>query len=115
MSEFTAGEWSYEEYLYKEADNDGDMVIRTGYEVRVPDTGQAIALVINEVDARLMAHAKEMYERLQDVMNTINGVLPYVPDGIDDLHLQYDKNSLQVEADLIDDLLTLIDCEEAQS
>ena len=68
-----------------------------------------------EANAQLMAHAKEMYERLQDVMNTINGVLPYVPDGIDDLHLQYDKNSLQVEADLIDDLLTLIDGEEAQS
>lgn len=110
MSEFTAGEWVYCEYI-----PEGITEYLIHVEGEDNPTKRDIALVLKEADARLMAHAKEMYERLQDVMNTINGVLPYVPDGIDDLHLQYDKNSLQVEADLIDDLLTLIDGEEAQS
>ncbi|MBQ6773927.1 MAG: hypothetical protein IJP48_07715 [Synergistaceae bacterium] len=105
MSKFTPGKWKVKKCNvlgHKAIIHAGDFIDATNC------TGNYIATVHTIEDAQLMAHAKEMYEQLQDVMNTICGVLELIPDTVD-------THDLQVEADLIDDLLTRIDGSEAKS
>ncbi|MBQ4469007.1 MAG: hypothetical protein II917_02570 [Synergistaceae bacterium] len=76
--------------------------------VKMTPEEQAQEEAENEAFARAISYLPQIYERLSDVMNTIRAILPKIPKSVD----TYD---LQVEADLIDDILTRICGEEAQS
>ncbi len=68
-----------------------------------------IGFCFEKKDAKLCAHAPEMYDELRDTMNVIRKILSFIPEEID-------THDLAVQSDLIDDLLRRIDGEqEAQS
>ena len=107
MSEFTQGEWVYREYI-----PEGITLNGVEYLIHIEgedDPEKDIALALKEADARLIAEAKNMYKQLKSTLYAIHEILPYIPDGINDIKVPVNKHDLLTEATLIEDILTRID------
>ena len=100
MSNFTPGEWrcDYDDNKYIFGAN--NEVIGELYFITDEET---------KANARLIVEAKNMYEQLKSTLYAIHEILPYIPDGINDLKVPVNKHDLLTEATLIEDILTRID------
>ena len=104
MSKFTQGDWrcDYDDNKYIFGAN--DEVIGELYFITDEET---------KANARLITEAKNMYEQLKSTLYAIHEILPYIPDGINDIKVPVNKRDLLItEATLIDDILTRIDGEQ---
>ena len=99
MSKFTQGDWrcDYDDNKYIFGAN--DEVIGELYFITDEET---------KANARLIAEAKNMFERLRDVRDAIYEILPFIPDGINDIKVPVNKHDLLTEATLIEDILMRI-------
>ena len=103
MSKFTQGDWrcDYDDNKYIFGAN--DEVIGELYFITDEET---------KANARLITEAKNMYEQLKSTLYAIYEILPYIPDGINDIKVPVNKHDLLTEATLIEDILTRINGEQ---